>query len=220
MIVKSQKSKVKSPGCSFPSIPYSLFPIPCSPGSRTSSRNRRGFTLVELLIASTVLSLILTSLCGIYLSVAREWERQNGRGTALGATSMACTRLSDYISQSVGVVVVNRLATGDALAVNLPSNSAYGTYVPTWSGGKVQYQSGSWIIFYLSDSTGNYNVGGNILWAATMNWGRIAPISSIQFSLVTDSLPRVTITATSTYNTGTTQSQVRLVRTVCLQNAY
>lgn len=209
--------------------------------SLLADRNKSGFTLVELLIASTVLTLILTSLCGIYFSVAKEWERQDGRGTALAATSMACTRLSDYISQSVGAVVVNRLDTGDALAVNLPADSAYGTYVPTWSGGKVQYQGGGWIIFYLSDSTGNYNRAGSILWAATMNWGsfpgsvtpdatwslyydqpkgRIAPISSIQFTLVNDSLARVTVTATSTYKTGTTQSQVRLVRTVCLQNAY
>lgn len=209
--------------------------------SLLAGRNSRAFTLVELLVATTVLALVLSSLCGIYFAVAKEWERQDGRGTALAATSAACTRISDYISQSVGAVVVNRFTTGDALAVNLPANTAYGTYVPTWSGGKVQYQSGNWIIFYLSNATGNYSIAGNILWAATMNWGsfpgsvtpdatwslyydqpkgRIAPISSIQFAVVTDNLPRVTITATSTYSTQTTQSQVRIVRTVCLQNAY
>ncbi len=202
----------------------------------------RGFTLVEVLITSTVLSLVLTSLCGIYLAVGKEWERQDGRGTALGATSMACSKLSDYICQSVGAVVINRLGTGDALAVNLPANTAYGgLYVPTWSAGKVQYQSGTWIIFYLSDSTGNYSRSGNILWAATMTWanfpnsvvpdtawslyydqpkGRVSPITSLQFAVTTDSLPRVTITATSVYKIGATQSQVRLTRTVCLQNAY
>lgn len=205
-------------------------------------RNRRGFTLVEVMITSVVLSLVLTSICGIYVAVSKEWERQDGRGTALGATSMACSRLSDYISQSVRAVVVNRLSTGDALAINLPANTAYGDlYVPTWTSGTVHYQNGSWIIFYLSDSTGNYSRSGNILWAATMTWsnfpssvtpdqswslyydqpkGRIAPITSLQFSTTTDSLPRVTITATSSYKTGTTQSQVRLTRTVCLQNAY
>lgn len=202
----------------------------------------KGFTLVEVLITSTVLSLVLTSLCGIYLAVSKEWERQNGRGTALGATSMACSKMSDYISQSVGAVVVNRFSTGDALAINLPANTAYsGLYVPTWSCGKVQYQSGIWIVFYLSDSTGNYSRSGNILWAATMTWanfpnsvipdpiwslyydqtkGRISPVTSLQFTTTTDSLPKVTMVVTSAYKIGTTQSQVQLTRTVCLQNAY
>lgn len=198
--------------------------------------------MVEVLITSTILALVLTSTCGIYFAVAKEWERQDGRGTALGATSMACSRLSDYVAQSVGAVVLTRFTAGDALAINLPANTAYGgLYVPTWSGGKIEYQDGNWIVFYLSDTTGNYSRAGTILWAATMTWGgfpgsvtpdttwslyydqargRIAPISSIQFVVTSSSLPRVTITATSTYKTGTTEMQVRLVRTVCLQNAY
>ena len=210
--------------------------------SLLADRSRRGFTIVEVLITSTVLSLVLTSICGIYFAVSKEWERQDGRGTALGATSMACSRLSDYISQSVGAVVMTRFTSGDAIAVNMPANTAYGgVYVPTWSSGKVQYQSGNWLIFYLSDATGNYSRAGTILWAATMTWGgfpgsvtpdstwslyynqpkgRITPVTSIQFTLTNSSLPRVTIAATSSYKTGTTQSQVSLTRTVCLQNAY
>lgn len=207
----------------------------------SADRRRGGFTIIEVLITSSVLALVLTSLCGVYFAIAKEWERQDGRGTALGASSMACTKLADYISQSTGAVVVDRLGTGDALALNMPANSANGVYVPTWSGGKVKYQSGSWIIFYLSDSTGDYSRSGDILWAATMNWGsfpgsvtpdstwslyydqakgRISPITAIKFTLTTDSLPRVTVTVTSSYKTGSTTSKVQLNRTVCLQNAY
>lgn len=196
---------------------------------------------MEVLIASTVLALVLSSLCGIYFAVANEWQRQDGRGSALAAASMACTKLSDYISQAKGVVVLNRFSSGDAIAVNLPADTANGIYVPTWSSGKVRYQSGNWIVFYLSNSSGSYGVSGNILWAATMTWagfpgsispdsawslyydqpkGKITPISSLQFTLTSDSLPRVSIVATSKYTTGTSQSQVRLTRTVCLQNAY
>ena len=207
-----------------------------------SGDRNRGFTLIEVMIASLVLSLVLSALCSVYFAVSKEWERQNGRGTALAATSMACSRLSDYISQSVGAVVVNRIGTADALAVNLPADTAYsGTYVPTWSSGKIQYRSGNWIIFYLSDSTGNYSRSGDILWCATMNWGsfpgsvtpdatwslyydqprgRITPISSIQFTLNAGSLPSVTVVATSNYSVQATQKQVQLTRTVCLLNAY
>lgn len=210
---------------------------------RSSRANRLncGFTLIELLIVSAVLALVLSSICGIYLSVADEWQRQDGRGTALASTSMACTRISDYLAQAVGVVLVNRFATADALAVNLPANRAHGIYVPTWNSGKIQYQSGLWIIFYLSDSTGSYSRSGDILWAATMNWGafprsvapdpvwslyydqprgKIEPISSLRFATTSGAVPTVTMTVTSTYKSGQTESSIQQRKTICLQNAY
>ncbi|MGI6294833.1 MAG: PulJ/GspJ family protein [Armatimonadota bacterium] len=201
---------------------------------------KNGFTLVEVLVVSTVLALLLTSLCGIYLSVAGEWERQGGQGTALVATSMACTRLSEIMSQATGAVVLQRFEPGDAIAVNLPADRAGGIYVPVWNSGKVQYQSGNWVVFYLSDSTGNYNRTGDILWSASMNWGmyprgivpdagwslyynqpigRVAPISSLQFSMSTDDRPLVTIVATSEYKAGATQATLRQHKSICLQNA-
>ena len=200
-----------------------------------------GFTLIELLIVSAVLALVLSSLCGIYLSVADEWQRQDGRGTALASTSMACSKISDYLSQAVGVEVVNRFTPADALAVNLPANRAHDIYVPVWNSGKIQYQSGQWVIFYLSDSTGSYSRSGDILWAATMTWetfprsvrpdpawslyydqpkGKITPISSLQFAKTNDALPIVTMTITSTYKSGQTESLVKQHKSVCLQNAY
>lgn len=206
-----------------------------------ADKNSRGFTLVELLIVSAVLSLVLTSLCGIYLSVAAEWERQDGRGTALSVTSMACSRVSDYLSQAVGAVVLTRFEEGDAIAVNLPANSAHGIYVPVWNAGRIEHQSGNWIVFYLSDSTGDYRRTGDILWAATMNWstypngvvpdsawslyqgqskGKISPISSLQFSVADDGLPLVTVIATSAYKVGDTNDRIKLTRSVCVQNAY
>ncbi len=210
---------------------------------RLSSANRTqlGFTLIELLVVSAVLALVLTSLCGIYLSVAGEWERQDGQGTALSATSMACSRLSEILSQATGAIVLQRFDPGDAIAVNLPANSANGIYVPVWNSGKVQYQSGNWIVFYLSDATGNYNRRGDILWSAAMNWGtypagivpdtdwslyynqprgRVSPISSLQFTVITSERPLVTIVATSQYKAGAEQASFRRQKAVCLQNAY
>lgn len=205
-----------------------------------ANNKRHGFTLIELLVVSAVLSLVLTSLCGIYLSVAGEWERQDGQGTALSATSTACARLSEILSQATGAVVLQRFAPGDAIAVNLPANRANGIYVPVWNSGKVQYQSGNWVVFYLSDSTGNYNRSGDILWSAAMNWGtypagivpdtewslyynqprgRVAPISSLRFVLTTAERPLVTIVATSEYKAGAAQASFRRQKAVCLQNA-
>jgi len=191
------------------------------------------------MVASAVVTLVLTSLVEVYYSVAKEWERQQGQASALVATSTACTRLSDYISQATGATVLTRYTSGDTLALNLPADTANGIYVPTWSSGKVQYRSGNWIIFYLSDSTGSYSHSGDILWAASMTWagfpgsvvpdtswslyfnqskGNIQPLSSIQFTYTSDDRPRVTVTATSTYQRGTTQAQIQQSRTICLQN--
>jgi hypothetical protein len=154
------------------------------------------------------------------------------------ATSQACSRLSDYISQAAGLQVVTRYTAGDTIAVNLPADTAQGgIYAPVWSGGRLRYRSGNWIIFYLSDSTGSYARTGSILWAASMSWtgfpgsvvpdrawsiyyntqqGRIAPLNSLRFSLDSSGqLPTVTIAATSTYNTGTTTEPVAQSRAVC-----
>lgn len=188
-----------------------------------------------------ILALVLTSLCGIYISVAREWQRQQGQADALVATSTACSRLADYISQATGVSVQTRYTSGDTLALNMPADTRNNDiYIPTWSDGIVQYRSGNWIIFYLSDTSGSYSKSGNILWCASMNWtffpwsvspdaswslyynmnkGRIAPIDSLQFTLTTDAHPRVTISAVSTYSVLSTTARIQQKRTVCLRNA-
>jgi Tfp pilus assembly protein PilV len=209
--------------------------------SSCGSRTAGGFTLIELLTAGAVLSIVLTGLCGIYFAISKEWERQQGESEALTATSLACSRLSDYVSQATGAIVDSRFTTNDTLILNMPADSVSGAYVPVWSGGVVKYRSGSWLVFYLSDSTGRFSSAGRILWAATMTWsgypasvspdsswslyygsskGRISPLVSIRFALdSTGSRPSVTITAVSNYKIGATTKQITQSRTVCLRNA-
>ena len=200
-----------------------------------------GFTLAELLVAATITTLILTALCGIYFSTGAEWEHQSGDNEALVATSQACSRISDYASQAVGAKVATRLFPSDTLLLNLPADAAYsGTYVPIWSTSRIQYRSGTWIAFYLSDSTGSPFVPGSILWSGTVTWaagvytitpdagwslyyssskGKIAPLRSIRFTLnESGARPIVTITAVAAYKTKQTEKQLSQSRTVCLRN--
>jgi hypothetical protein len=199
-------------------------------------------TLVEVLIAATVLSLLLTSLCGIYSATATQWERQQGERDALTATSQACSRLDSQIRQAVEAYILKRFHERDTLVVNMPKDTAYGVYVPTQSGGQMVYRSGTWIVFYLSDSSGSYSKNGDILWAATFpnqlffpsnltpdaSWslqpgrsiGRASPLADLVFGLKSDGdLPLVTITAKSSYKTGRTSETITKSRTVCLRNA-
>lgn len=209
--------------------------------SSCASRPLGGFTLIELLMASAVLSIVLTGLCGIYFATSKEWERQQGESEALTATSLACSRLADYASQAIGAGVDSRFTTHDTLILNMPADKVSGAYVPVWSGGAVKYRSGSWLVFYLSDSTGGFFCTGKMLWAATMTWGgypwsvspdaswsmyygsskgRVSPLVSIRFAVdSTGPRPSVTITAVSNYKIGTTSKQITQSRTVCLRNA-
>lgn len=203
-------------------------------------KRKNGFTLVELLVTAAVMSFLLICICSTYFSVAAEWERQQGGSNATVAASMACSRLATYISQSVSATAINRFGTGDALAVNMPSDTAYNSYIPVWSSGLVQYRSGSWIVFYLSDSTGSYAASGNILWAGSTtqllfpltvtpdsSWslqpgsqrGNISPIKSLSFSVDgTGGRPKVTITVASSYKVKNIDKSYTLSRTVCVRN--
>lgn len=207
-----------------------------------ATRSRRGLTLVELMVASAVTVFIIGSICGVYFSVVKEWQRQQGEGDALVATTRACSRVADYAAVAVGTYVTTRFTTNDVLTLNLPLDTAYsGTYVPIWNGGKMQYRSGPWIAFYLSDSTGNINRTGDILWAANvdmsggspvvvpdtswsmyynLNVGRITPLKSVRFDLdQSGAKPLLTITAVSGYKVGGAEKQLRETRTVCMRNA-
>lgn len=208
---------------------------------RSHKNSQRAFTLVELLITTAILGIVLTSVCGIYFSVSKEWERQQGEAEALMATSRACSRLADYISQATGASLGSRFFANDTLLLNMPADQSSGIYVPTWSGGKVQYRSGVWLVFYLSDSTGSLFRTGNILWGGTIaaggypwdvnpdaTWsmyyntgkGRIAPLVSMSFSIdSTGTRPAITVRAVSRYKRGSTYEQISQSRTVCLRNA-
>ena len=199
-------------------------------------------TLVELTVVIGVISFVLVGLCEMYFAVSREWERQQGQGAALDATSQACARLNDYISQATDALPIIRPGQSDCLAVNLPADQAHGIYVPAPSGGELLYRTGTWILFYLSDSTGGYTRNGNILWCGTIpspaqastvvpdsNWslygngaGKITPISSMQFSLDASGLRKaVTATVTSAYTINQVtrgQGQLQQNITVCLSN--
>jgi hypothetical protein len=203
---------------------------------------RAGFSVIELLLASCITAIILSSVCGVCFTIVRDWERKQGFAKAALATSDACSRLSDYISQALAVEIVTRFAGADAIAVNLPLDSPYAkVYAPIWSADKFRFRSGPWIIFYLSDSTGSYSRPGDILWAGTMTWsgfpasvapdrswsmyydtnlGRVEGLKSLSFSVDSGGArPVVTVTAVSSYKISGVEHLVSRTRSICLRNA-
>lgn len=206
-----------------------------------ASRGNKAFTLVELMVASSVTALLLGSICGIYFVISAEWDHQQGQASALTATSQACSRMHELISQAAGAYALDRFSTGDVLVINMPSDKANNIYVPFWGASKLQYRSGALKVFYTSDSTGSINRQGDILWLGDIviagssytvtpdkEWslyynskrGRTAPIKSLRFTVTSPSdYDRVTFTVASTYKLKTTQKQLSQTGTVCLRNS-
>ena len=205
------------------------------------SKGNKGFTLAELLIAGSVTAMVLVSICGIYFLISSEWEHQQGQANALMATSQACSRLDEKISQATSATLMTRFVSNDTLLINLPSDKSGDIYVPYWSTTKLQYRSGLWKVFYTSDTTGSYSRQGDILWMGGVTWpggtytvtpdstwsmyynskrGRTTPIKSLRFTLESPSIyDRVTIMVVSAYKLGATEEQLSQNRTVCLRNS-
>ena len=213
---------------------------PCS----TSRSNASGFTLIELMITITILSMVVTALCYVFIANQKAFERQTGFSSALFATNTALSMMSDYVSNAKACITINRFGSNDALCIRLPVDSAYGVYVPTLVENTFDYVDGQKVVFYLSNSTGSYGANGNILWAGTTtSWGfpsaanvtpdsswslypsstqgRIAPIASLSFTELSNvKYEALQMTVTATYKAGTNSTNITLsrTRTICLRS--
>ncbi len=208
----------------------------------TPIRSRSGLTLAELLVVTMVLSLLLTSLCGIYIAMIHEWQRQQGQGDALVALSRTLDVVTAEVSQAVTADTVVHGGPRGALVYTLPldKDATNKYYVPKWVNGTLQYRPGPQKVFYLSDATGAWNHTGNILWRGVISgsypfsytvspdpaWdadaqrGRISGIDSMQFDLDNWGHPkRVTITTNVTYKVMTSTTQMNRTAYICMRNA-
>ena len=205
--------------------------------NRSSPRyNRRGFTLVELLVTITVLALILTAICDTYLMIQTEWSRQQGLEDTRIAARQAISGVAAYMKVAHSANVMTRFTPNDTLQFYLPLDMAYGIYVPQKVSNMYRADAITPYYFYLSDSTGSFTRSGNILWAGYWSmgsvvgdpsWslypgttkGRIAPVQSLSFSVDTTGFrPRVTTTVTTSCTINGTPEQFILSAVTSLRN--
>lgn len=198
--------------------------------------------MAELLVVTSILALLLTSLCGVYLAMVFQWQRQQGEGDALVATSRTFAAVSAELSQAVTANLVNQRGPDSAIIYTLPldKDTTGQYYVPKWVGNALQYRPGAQKAFYLSDSTGNFDRTGKILWRGVISgsypfsytitpdptWdadaqrGRISPLDSLHFSTDNWGSPlRVTVTTTTSYLINNSNTQMTRNLSVFLRNA-
>jgi len=136
--------------------------------SRTASSP--GFTLAEVMISVGLVGLVTGAVLLVFWNGIALWQRHEAESTAHLNSTQAVRRIVADARDGVQAKVYNR-ASGlwKALELVLPADTdADGNYVPVWDGKKLTYREGQRLLFYLSDATGAYDAGGDILWRATV----------------------------------------------------
>lgn len=178
-------------------------------------RRQRGLTLIEVLLATVLTALVLGGVLGIFGFVMRQWGGQVSRSNALQAANLGMDRMTKEMRHAILYESVD--AYGVSNVFTFPNNKdSAGNYVPAWSGGKLQYQPGTRVRFYLSDTTGDPAVAGPILWREYLPVGGSWTIDSA-WSLQPGSSARgqvANVTELSFSTTGMPANTVRVALTI------
>jgi prepilin-type N-terminal cleavage/methylation domain-containing protein len=122
---------------------------------------KHAFSLIELMVACSIVAIVLVSVIGIFGFAVRQWNYQIGTSTAMEEANLAADMMSKEISTGVQW-------TSNTLVLPANTDSA-GNYVPaSANGSKVVYASGTEVEYYLSNSTGTATSGTD-LWRMATN---------------------------------------------------
>jgi len=135
--------------------------------------NRRGVTLIELLVAMSVSGLVLIAVLGIFNFSTRQLATQTGRAETLVTGNQAMNAMCKEIGQAVSLGHDNN---GDLYFLMPANTDVQGNAQPTLLGGLLGYSTSvAAVKFYPSDDTGatqGSNTGSGqsgltALWRAT-----------------------------------------------------
>lgn len=125
--------------------------------------------MVELVIALGLVTLVTTAMLLVFWSGIVLWDRYQAESAAHWNGTQAARLILAEARQAVRCQQWARGALPAALEVVLPADAdAEGNYVPVWDHSKLVYREGPRHIFYLSDASGAYDVGGSMLWRGSI----------------------------------------------------
>lgn len=206
-------------------------------------RTRRGVTLIEMLIAMSVVSVVLIAVLNVFNVSQRLFDKQVGRSESIAEANLAMDLMCKEISSSI---IYGTDVNGDIYFIPPATTDASGNYLPIRFGGVLFYYGTTAVKFYPSDagggnwgsntgdsSTGTYlwrstttKLNGNPKWQADDAWStqpggqtpKFPNISSLVFT--TAGLPANTIQVSLTVKTkeGGQSSNYTVTRIVYLQN--
>ena len=151
----------------------------------------RGFTLIEMVIASAAMAVMLIGICEILQLAVRRWDIQTSYSVSVGTVDTALERVQAD-ARFATTFSTSSVAGNPIYIFTLPANTdAAGNYVPQRVSGALQYVAGPKVCFYLSDLTGGEGVAnGTVLWRATAPTGSAVFTPDQSWSLVNRTLGR------------------------------
>ncbi len=127
------------------------------------STYQRGMTLIELMIAVSVMGAMFYSISMIYFSVLNIYNNQIWKLPPYDAATAAVQRVSKEIREAMQVESHGT----DWVVVVLPERNASHDNILTLGGdGQYHLSMGDRVLYYLSDDSGSTDAVGNCLWKA------------------------------------------------------
>ncbi len=135
-------------------------------------RRQAGLTLVEALLVLAVGGTLITLLLMVYVQGTSRYSHLQTQSLSERIVENAFRAIEDACWRAMYAEVKN-----GRLIVTYPRDTdAYGNPLPYYDGKHIKYRAGQRYAFYLSDTTGNPNRRGTILWRGTVsNSGTITP---------------------------------------------
>jgi len=123
---------------------------------------RPGMTLIELLVAMTILAALMFGVSMIYFSCLKVYLRTAWKLPPYDEATMA---VQEMTRQMRDAMLIDSFGA-DWLVVVIPRKDANHDNVLIDAGGSLSLTPGNQLAFYLSDDTGSLTASGNNLWLA------------------------------------------------------
>ena len=208
--------------------------------TRPSTRRGQGFTLVEMLIAMSISSLILAAVCDIMVYGTQQWNKQASQSISTSSANEALDAMEREIRNAMSFTK-NATAGLSMYTFTFPANKSGATYIPRRdSDGSFYYAQGGQVAFYVSNLTGIQGLTGGGLsslwrasrsssllgWTLDTGWSRDSTslcrfpgVTSFDIAKDANNPAVVTISMTMQVVQGSTTRSVTLTRTVVMKNA-
>ena len=146
-------------------------------------KNRKGMTLIEVIIGAVLLSVVLLGTISIQIGMLNVWQKGASGTNANTYASIAMRRLVLNIEEGSSASV-----SGDDLVVSFP-------YLDTSTDDYVRTSPGVTATYYLSGETGT-EASGQYLWKSVGGNNTLLAknVESIVYTVVSTKLVRITLT--------------------------
>ena len=204
---------------------------------RARAQSRAAFTLIELVVAMSMMSVVSISVVMLFGTLMHQWGQNISRANATQAATMALNKIAKEAGKAMAFSASG--GPGGLPYFTFPANAdAGGNYVPAWLNNRLQFQPGTNVAYCVSNATGavaaagtilwrQYQMGGIGVWTPDLTWslrpgsaahGSIENLTAMTFT--TNGLPAYTVrvSVTVTVAEGKQSNTITLQRDVYLSS--